>query len=179
MNRSLLTLLALAFTCLLSAQNFTFSTQSKASFAVGNMGFNTVEGTVGGASGTATFEDGILTAIRGCMDAKTIATGNGTRDNHLRDKEEFFNTAETPSICFSADKVTFVGKNSGATTYKLEGTLTLRGESNPVVLTVIEEEKGRLVSTFTVERNRWGLGEGYPKFMIANDIEVQVDIHLE
>lgn len=179
MNRTLFTLLILASSFALSAQSFTFSSPSKASFSVGNMGFNTVEGTVGGASGTATYEDGILTAIQGCMDATTIATGNETRDAHLRDKEEFFNTAESPTICFTADKVIFVGKNSGITTYKLEGTLTLRGESNPVVLTVTEEEKGSLVSTFTVERKRWGLGQGYPKFMIANDIEVLVDIHLE
>jgi polyisoprenoid-binding protein YceI len=163
----------------LSAQTKSFSTSSKATFEVGNMIFNTVEGSISGARGSAEYEDGILRAISGTLDATTIKSGNDTRDAHLKEKEEFFNTAKTPRIDFTAKEVVFVGKSSGVTTYKLLGSLTLRGVSNDIEIEVQETSKDHLISTFTVNRDLWGLGEGYPGAVIAKEVEVKVDIHLE
>lgn len=163
----------------LSAQTKSFTTSSKATFEVGNMIFNTVEGSISGARGTAEYEDEILVAISGSLDATTIKSGNSTRDVHLREKEEFFNTEKTPRIDFTANEVVFVGKSSGITTYKLQGTLTLRGESNEINIEVQEASDNHLISTFTVNRDLWGLGDDYPKAVIAKEVEVRVDIHLE
>jgi len=172
-------LLSVLFAGSVYAQTKSFAPSSKATFEVGNMIFNTVEGTIAGARGTAEYDEGILVAIAGTLDANTIKSGNTTRDSHLKDKEEFFNTKATPRIDFKAKEVVFVGKSSGVTTYKLRGSLTLRGVSNEIEIEVEETSANHLVSTFTVNRDLWGLGEGYPSAVIAKEVEVKVDIHLE
>jgi len=171
-------LLAVLFAGSINAQTKSFKPSSKATFEVGNMIFNTVEGSISGARGTAEYDDGILVAIAGTLDANTIKSGNTTRDAHLKDKEEFFKTSETPTIDFTASEVAFVGKSSGVTTYKLNGSLTLRGVSNDIEIEVEETSANHLVSTFTVNRDLWGLGEGYPSAVIAKEVEVKVDIRL-
>lgn len=172
-------LLALVFAGSVYAQTKSFAPSSIATFEVGNMIFNTVEGSIAGARGMAVYEDGILVAIAGTLDANTIKSGNTTRDSHLKDKEEFFNTKVTPRIDFTAKEVVFVGNSSGVTTYKLNGSLTLRGISNDIEIEVEETSAAHLVSTFTVNRDLWGLGDGWSKTIVARDIEVRVDIHLE
>jgi polyisoprenoid-binding protein YceI len=113
------------------------------------------------------------------LDINTLKSGNRTRDGHLKKKEEFFNIEKTPRIYFLANDVLFVGKTNGTTTYKLSGSLTLRGVSNEMSLEIKETSKNHLVGTFTVNRDLWGLGEGWSKTIISQDIDVQVDIHLE
>jgi len=172
------TLFACLASTLLFAQTRTFTPETVARFEVTNMYVNTVEGTVKGAAGTAEYQDDILVAIQGELDASTILSGNSIRDGHLRDKEAFFNVAKSPKISFSAEEVTFVGKSSGVTTYKLNGTLTLRNVANDMEIEVRQTSPDRLEGTFTVNRDLWGLGEGYPKAVIARDVSVTVDIHL-
>ena len=82
-------------------------------------------------------------------------------------------------MCFEASSVIFVGKSSDLTTYKLAGNLTLRELSKPLQLELVEQNNGLLTGTFTIDRELWGLGEGYPNFTISQNIEVQVDIHLQ
>ena len=156
-----------------------FNSSTVANFEASNMIFNTVRGSIHGAQGRAIYEDGILTAISGSLDINTLKSGNRTRDGHLKKKEEFFNIEKTPRIYFLANDVLFVGKTNGTTTYKLSGSLTLRGVSNEMNLEIKETSKNHLVGTFTVNRDLWGLGEGWSKTIISQDIDVQVDIHLE
>ena len=156
-----------------------FTLESTASFELKSLTFKTVTGTMGNPTGFATYDDGILVAIQGCLDANTVYTGSKGRDESLRVEKEFFNTAKTPLVCFKASSVIFVGKSSGLTTYKLAGNLTLRGLSKPLQLELVEQNNGLLKGTFTIDRELWGLGEGYPNFTISQNIEVQVDIHLQ
>ena len=156
-----------------------FTSESAASFELKSLTFKTVTGTMGNPTGFATYDDGILVAIQGCLDANTVDTGSKGRDESLREEKEFFNTAKTPLVCFKASSVIFVGKSSGLTTYKLAGNLTLRGLSKPLQLELVEQNNGILTGTFTIDRELWGLGEGYPNFTISQNIEVQVDIHLQ
>ena len=160
------------------SQEFTFAPSSSTTFTVANMKWSTVEGTLDGAHGTARYDDGILVAIEGCVDASTIETGNATRDKHLKTKDAFFQVDQFPELCFAADKVTFVGKSSTQTTYKLDGSLTLRGVSKPLSLELVEDTSGHLIGTFIVDRSLWGLGEGYSNFIIAQNIDVRVELHL-
>ena len=161
-----------------SAQEHAFLASSTASFSVKNLKWNTVNGTMYGTRGTARYQDGLLVEIQGCIDAASIQTGNELRDEHLLEKEEFFNAEKFPQLCFTADKVTFVGKSSGQTTYKLDGSLTLRGVSKPLSLELVDDTSGHLIGTFTVDRSLWGLGEGYSNFIIAQNIDVRVELHL-
>ena len=134
--------------------------------------FNTVEGTIAGARGTAEYDAGILVAIAGTLDANTIKSGNTTRDSHLKDKEEFFNTKATLELTLRPRK-SYLLENPRVTTYKLRGSLTLRGVSNEIEIEVEETSASHLVSTFTVNRDLWGLGDGWSKIIIAQDIEVR------
>ena len=176
-NNSLI--IAVVATFNLFGQQQAFKSNTSATFEVGNMIFNTVRGSIEGAQGRAIFEDGLLTAISGSLDISTLKSGNRTRDGHLKEKEEFFNIVKTPRIYFKASEVVFVGKTNGNTTYKLSGSLNLRGVSNEIVLEFKETSKKHLVGTFTVNRDLWGLGEGWSNAMISQDIDVQVDIYLE
>lgn len=171
--------IAIAVTLSVFGQPKVFNSKTVATFEAGNLIFNTVRGSIQGAQGRAIYEDGILKAISGSLDINTLKSGNRTRDGHLKEKEEFFNIEKSPRIQFQANEVLFVGKTNGITTYKLRGSLTLRGVSNEMTLEFKETSKNHLVGTFTVNRDLWGLGEGWSKTIISRDIDVQVDIHLE
>ena len=178
MKNKLVLLLLLVNICGFS-QKREFTLESSASFELKSLTFNKVTGTIGSPTGFATYEDGVLVGIQGCLNTKSIDTGNKGRDERLQKKKEFFNTAKTPLVCFKASSVIFVGKSSGLTTYKLAGNLTLRGLSKPLQLELVEQNNGLLTGTFTIDRELWGLGEGYPNFTISQNIEVKVDIHLQ
>lgn len=176
--RYLLTLLALSLAVTVHAQKVQISADSKITFSLKNMGWNTVEGSFSGPIGYVQFENGQLVGAHGCIQASTVQTGNSLRDKHLREKEEFFNTDKFPKVCFISSDVSIVRNSSGQTLYKLEGSLTLRGVSKPLEFEFVEQDGGSLIGTCTVDRSLWGLGEGYSNFIIAQNIDVRVELHL-
>ena len=176
--RYLLTLVALSLAVSVHAQKVEISANSKITFALKNMGLNTVEGSFSDPSGYVQFENGQLEGAFGCVEVSTIATGNSLRDKHLLEKEEFFYAEEFPKVCFSSTDVSIVRNSSDETLYKLEGSLTLRGVSKPLVFEFVEHDGGSLIGTCTVDRSLWGLGEGYSNFIIAQNIDVRVELHL-
>lgn len=172
------TLIALCLAFAAHAQKIQISSDSKVTFSLKNMGWNTVEGSFSGVTGFVLYEQGRLVGAEGCLDASTVATGNSLRDKHLREKEEFFNIEQFPKVCFRTSDVSIVRNSSGQTLYKLEGSLTLRGVSKPLEIEFVEQAEGSLIGTLTVDRSLWGLGEGYSNFMIAQNIDVRVELHL-
>lgn len=91
---------------------------------------------------------------------KSIDTGTQGRDNHLR-SADFFNADVDSIISFTSSRV----EKSGADSYKIFGTLTMRGIAKEVVLDTKFKGKvkgGRgMVSAFkattTINRKEWGL----------------------
>jgi polyisoprenoid-binding protein YceI len=85
----------------------------------------------------------------------SLDTKNARRDKHLRSKD-FFLAEEHPSITFVATKLTPAG--DGLT---VEGTLTVRGRSNPVTLTAAATPVAggavALDTTAEVDRSHYGL----------------------
>lgn len=92
--------------------------------------------------------------------AKSINTGTAGRDNHLR-SAEFFNADIDSIITFTSTKLEKVENN----TYKIYGSLTMRGITKEVVLDT--EFKGKIKggrgtvaafkATTTIARKDWGL----------------------
>jgi polyisoprenoid-binding protein YceI len=65
------------------------------------------------------------------IDAKSVNTGYALLNEHIQD-EDFFDTAKYPTITFKSTKVKFKGERPVA----VEGNLTIKGVTRPVVLTV-------------------------------------------
>jgi polyisoprenoid-binding protein YceI len=85
----------------------------------------------------------------------SLDTKNARRDKHLRSKD-FFLAEEHPSITFVATKLTPAGDGLA-----VEGTLTVRGRSNPVTLTAaatpVADGAVALDATVEVDRSHYGL----------------------
>lgn len=62
---------------------------------------------------------------------ESIDTGNEDRDNHLK-SDDFFNASEYPKMTFESTSF----KKAGDGEYKLNGDLTIRGNSRPIELDV-------------------------------------------
>jgi polyisoprenoid-binding protein YceI len=71
------------------------------------------------------------------IQAETVSTGSGMRDGKLKGKD-FFDVKENPLITFHSDKIV----QTGATTFELPGTFTIRGVSKPETLTFTATGEG-------------------------------------
>lgn len=86
------------------------------------------------------------------IQAASIDTQNDRRDNHLR-SGDFFDVENTPTLTFKSTKVV-PGEGN---TFKIEGDLTMRGVTKPVVLDV--ENLG--IGTFASGENSMGTRAGF------------------
>ena len=79
-----------------------------------------------------TQDDDISTGgVRFTADVNSISTNNEQRDAHLK-TGDFFDAENHPQIIFQSEKL----EKTGDETYKLYGTLTIRGNSRKVALNV-------------------------------------------
>ena len=95
------------------------------------------------------------------IQAASIDTGVGKRDQHLR-SADFFDAEKYPAIAFVSTQVTDVTPESA----KLHGTLTLHGVEKPVVLDLQIHGEGKdpwgnvrsgFTATTTINRKDFGL----------------------
>lgn len=102
------------------------------SFEINHLGFSTLRGKFNASSGRIVLDPAAKSgSIEITIDAASLDTGHGKRDEHLR-SEEFFNVARFPTLTYKANKLEFDGdKLVGA-----DGELTLLGVTKPVNLTV-------------------------------------------
>lgn len=136
---------------------------SSVGFAVRHMGLSTVRGTFQKFSATIDMgRDLAPVRVEATIDPASIATGVERRDNHLR-SPDFFDVARYPQMSFASTRITPVAPNR----YRVEGNLTMRGESRPVTLTlettgnVVVDMDGKArtsgILSGTLNRKDWGL----------------------
>ena len=77
------------------------------------------------------FDNLDASSVEFTMKTASIDTGNEKRDDHLR-SEDFFAAEKHPEISFRSTKITKKEKD----VYVVTGILTMRGVSNPVLVTV-------------------------------------------
>ena len=98
-----------------------------------------IEGKFDKWDATLTFPSTDVTT--GVMDIKiqaaTVNTGSGMKDDKLRSKD-FFDVKEDPYITFHSDKIV----QTGPTTFEMPGTFTIRGVSKPETLTLYGYRQG-------------------------------------
>jgi polyisoprenoid-binding protein YceI len=133
-----------------------------------------VKGTFKDLRGEASVEpDGI---VRGqlVIDASSVDTRNKKRDNHLR-SEDFFAVAKYPEIVFELNRVTL-----GAVEHRLEGTLSVIGNTQPLNLVVQIQDRDATGLTLhvetTIDRSQWGVAfrkNGMVKMSTALEISAR------
>ena len=141
--------------------------ESKVSFEVSNMKFNTVEGTFTGMKGTIEFDPTDLSnaKMNVCRDANSVDTDNKKRDEHLR-KEDFFDVANYPAICFALTSAEKSTTGSTAT-----GTLTMHGITKEVSIPFTFSDN-TFRGTLSIDRMDYEVGAS-GGFMVGRTVEME------
>lgn len=109
------------------------------------------------------------------IQAASVNTGSGMKDNKLRSKD-FFNAEHDPLITFHSTKVV----QTGPDTVELDGDFTIRGVTKEEKLTFVINGKGKgvgsIVGTMAFDRKDYGMNSGIPFIKIADRVEVIVDL---
>ncbi|MCE1240433.1 MAG: YceI family protein [Azonexaceae bacterium] len=108
------------------------STHSFPRFSYSHFGYSTQLSRFDKTTGTVVFDKAAKTgAVDVVIDTKSVNTGYPTFNEHIQG-EDFLDTAKYPTATFKSTKVIFEGDKPT----KVEGNLTLKGVTKPVVLTV-------------------------------------------
>lgn len=154
------------------------SATSKITFIASQSG-EAFTGTLPAFASDITFdpEDLANAHIKITMPLAGTTTGSAGRDADLPNAE-WFNVAAYPEAVFESSKVTAVDENGH---YIAEGTLTLRGISQPIFLPfdlAIENSKALATGTVTFNRLLFEVGKGWPESSgVSENVEVQVELH--
>ena len=148
-----------------------------------------VRGRFPGVTGVATIaerpEDSTLEIE---IDANSIDTKDETRDAHMR-SDDFFGVEEHPTITFRS---TAVRPGAGENEWKVDGDLTIRGNTRPVTVDV--EFLGAAVDPWgnkrigfsgvvpEVDREQWGLVWNSPLeaggFLLGRTVRLEIEAEL-
>ena len=141
---------------------------TKVSFFLKNAGIG-VNGKFEKVDATAQFNEKKLTSsmFTGKVHVATVRTGIALRDNHIRDKAEFFDVKNFPIIEM---KSISVQPNSKAGEFLVEWLLTMKGVSkklSSIVSTIVKQDKLMASTNFKINRRDWKVGD---KGILMNDI---------
>jgi polyisoprenoid-binding protein YceI len=107
------------------------------------------------------------------IQAATVNTGSGMKDDKLKSKD-FFDVKQDPLITFRSNKIVQTGPN----TFDVQGDFTIRGVSKPETLTLTISGKGtgsgEVKGTMAFDRKDFGMTSGIPFMKIADRVEVNV-----
>jgi polyisoprenoid-binding protein YceI len=109
------------------------------------------------------------------IQAATVNTGSGMKDDKLKGKD-FFDVEQNPLITFKSTKIV----QTGPTTFDVSGAFTIRGVSKPETLSLVISGKGTGSGTINgvmaFDRKDFGMNSGIPFIKIADRVEVDVDL---
>lgn len=113
---------------------------------------------------------GALGAIDVTIGTGSVDTGSPRRDRDLAG-EDFFWTARYPTMHFAGRQAVRTGPHAGY----IEGDLTLRGVTRPVVLMLVLDDH-RATATTSVSRSQFGMRPGLAGLVIADKVEIRIEI---
>jgi len=124
---------ALGFTAAAHAESATYAidpSHTFATFEIGHMGTSTNRGRFNKTAGTVTVDKAAKTgALDVTVDTTSLDTGTAAFTKHIS-SDEMLNVATFPTAHVVATKFVFNGDKIA----EIDGTLTLMGKTNPVVL---------------------------------------------
>lgn len=156
----------------LFAQTKKIATGNLVTFVIKNAGLK-VDGSFSGLQGTIIFDENDLgkSSFDVSIDAKSIATGTGARDNHLR-KEEYFYVEKYPTIRFKSTKIEHT-----KTGFLLTGTLYMKGKTKQLSFPFTYVEKnneGIFNGSFTINRRDFDVGGS--SWIMSDDATILLNI---
>jgi polyisoprenoid-binding protein YceI len=167
-----------------SQKTYTFDkNHARLGFSATHFGISNVEGTfrILEANLKSEKEDFSDAAIEMKADAKSVNTDNEMRDKDLR-SPDWLNVEKYPAIVFKSSSF----KKMSDRNYKLEGTVTIKGVTKPVVFDVIYNGKvmnpmlKKNVAGFTItgKLNRSDFGVGTDAFaaVVGKEIDVRSNV---
>lgn len=157
-------------------------------FAVKHMMITTVKGRFGSVEGYLYIDEHhpMVPELEVTMDAASIDTREGKRDEHLK-SADFFDVANYPTITFRAHHI----DGDPTSDFRLYGDLTIRGVKRRIVLDCRFEghtrdpwggERLGLSATGKVNRKdfdlRWNMALEAGGWLVGDDIKLMVDAQL-
>ena len=117
--------------------------------------------------------------LEATLPVKTITTGMGLRDEHMR--KYIFTTADgqVPDLRFVSDKAECAAWSSGASNCKVSGQLAIRGLPRPLAIALTVNQNGdtyRVAGEATVKLSTYGIPQPSQLGVTATD---DVKLHLE
>jgi polyisoprenoid-binding protein YceI len=153
-------------------------------FQVQHVGYASVIGLFLEASGQFVYDEDTrsLSSGRVVVAADSVFTNHKKRDGHVRDRD-FLQARHYPEIVFEAGKYTPGENNTG----KLDGLLTLRGETRPVVLDVTLNKAATypfghrrhtlgVSARTTLLRSEWGMDYAVKDNMVSDRVELRFEL---
>lgn len=109
-------------------------------FGIKHLMISTVKGRFGGVSGELVGDPSDMTTaqVSVSIDAASVDTREGDRDNHLR-SAEFFDVEKFPNLTYESREIVRTGDNQ----YTMKGELTIRDTTRPVELAVTFSGTGK------------------------------------
>ena len=157
---------------------------TKVGFEIPHMVISSVDGTFSEVEGNVTLADKFeKSSVKASVDVKSINTGNGKRDDHLR-SPDFFDVAKHPKMTFESTAIKGTQES-----FKLEGKLTIHGVTKPVTfegkyLGLVNDGFGneRVAFTATTKVNRKDFGLTWNKAIEAGPVvgdELTINLKVE
>ncbi len=153
-------------------------------FATTHLAISKVRGHFAVSGGEVTFDEKDITKskVNITINVASVDTQNSMRDDDLK-SDHFFETAKFPTGTFTS---TSIKKTKDGLT--INGNLTVRGITKPVVLTVDgpngpvtgldKKQHIGFSATTTVDRIAFGLAPSYPASVIGTDVKLTIDLDL-
>ena len=109
------------------------------------------------------------------IQADSVDTGNGMKNNKLKGKD-FFDVKQNPYITFHSTKIV----QTGPDTFDVDGDFTIRGVSKAEKLNLKVEGagtgSGTIDGTMAFDRKQYGMNSGIPFIKIADSVQVAVKL---
>jgi polyisoprenoid-binding protein YceI len=171
MNKLITLMIAASFSSVAFAATETYNIEPSHSlprFEYSHLGYSQQLSRFDTISGTITLDRAAKTgSVDVTIDAKSVDSGSTVFNGHLQG-EDFFNTAKFPTITFKSTSVKFDGDKVAS----VEGSLTIKGISKPVTLTVnsflcmphpmLKKDACGVTATTKVKRTDFNMGKYAP-----------------
>jgi polyisoprenoid-binding protein YceI len=155
-------------------------------FVATHMMFTKVRGKFEALEGTISYDPANVAAskVNVTIDASSITTGVGDRDNHLK-SPDFLDVANFPTLTFVSTKVEPTGDGKA----KVTGDLTIRGTTRSVTLDATFEGTGKnpwgvevagFSGTTKINREDWGLTWNAVLetggLLVSKDVQINLEV---